>query len=153
MTGISAKKGFNKTKRISTIYFGIVFLFILIGIRIVYEGNGSLFSLIFLIVPTFMAVAGYFIMKQLVFDLVDEAYDEGSTLLFKKSGNEVRVKLSDIKNVSFQMSSPPRITLSLRIDTVLGSEIAFSPPTSFNPFKKPAIVTELIDRIDKANGH
>jgi hypothetical protein len=37
----------------------------------------------------FMTIFGYFIMKVLVFDLIDEVYDEGTTLLFRKGGKDV----------------------------------------------------------------
>jgi len=96
---------------------------------------------------------GYFIMKKLVWDLIDEVYDDGITLLFRNSGKEVRVSLRDIKNVSYStMTNPPRVTLSIRYKTDLGDEISFSPPASWIPFKKNKDIEELIDRIDKARG-
>jgi len=59
-------------------------------------------------------------MKKLVFDLADEVYNEGSTILFRNKGKEVRVNLKDIKNVSYSaMMSPPRVTLSIRYNTEL----------------------------------
>ena len=61
-----------------------------------------------ILVPICMAVFGYFIMKRLVLDLIDEVYDEGTTLLFRNRGKEVRVSLKDIKNVSYSiMTNPP----------------------------------------------
>ncbi len=105
------------------------------------------------VVPAFLAVVGYFIMKNLVFDLIDEVYDEGSTLLFKNKGKSVRVNLADIKNVSYSvMVNPPRVTISLRHKTEFGDELSFSPPANLIPFKKNLDITELIDRIDKARG-
>jgi len=69
-----------------------------------------------------MAIFGYFIMKNMVFDLIDKVYDEGDSLLFKNSGKEVRVSLRDVKNVSYQtMMNPPKVTLSLRHETELVS--------------------------------
>ena len=92
-------------------------------------------------------------MKKLVWDLIDEVYDEGTTLLFKNRGKEFRVKLNDIKNVSYTtMMNPPRVTLSIRYPTDLGDELSFSPLVSWNPFKKSKDIEELIDRIDKARG-
>ncbi len=107
-----------------------------------------------MITSVFMAAIGYFIMKNLVFDLMDEVYDEGSSLLFKNKGKTVRVNLSDIKNVSYTvLINPPRVTLSLRHKTEFGDELTFSPPGSLIPFKKNKDILELIDRIDRARGN
>ena len=58
---------------------------------------------------------GYFIMKKLVFDLVDEVWDDGDALVVKNRGQEERIALADIKNVSYSpFVNPPRVTLSLR---------------------------------------
>jgi len=105
------------------------------------------------LIPIFMAAFGYFIMKKLVWDLFDEVYDEGATLLFRNGNREFHVSLKNIKNVSYStMTSPPRVTLSLRYPTDLGDELSFSPPAGWIPFKKNRDVEELIDRIDKARG-
>ena len=104
-----------------------------------------------LVVPVLMVVIGYFVMKNLVFDLVDQVYDEGGSLLFKNKGKTVRVNLTDIKNVSYTiMVNPPRVTISLRTQTEFGNEISFSPPASMIPFKKNQDIVDLIDRIDRA---
>jgi hypothetical protein len=100
-----------------------------------------------------MAIFGYFIMKKLVWDLIDEVYDEGTSLLFRNRNQEVRVNLKDIKNVSYStMTNPPRVTLSIRHKTALGDELTFSPPASWVPFKKNEDIERLIDRIDEARG-
>lgn len=107
-----------------------------------------------LISAVFMATVGYLILKHLVFDLMDEVYDEGSSLLFKNNGKSVRINLTDIKNVSYTVViNPPRVTLSLRHKTELGDEITFSPPASLIPFRKNKDIMELIDRIDRARGY
>jgi hypothetical protein len=91
------------------------------------------------------------IMKKIVFDLIDEVYDEGKSLLFKNKGKEVRVPLEEIKNVSYTTrGNPHRVTLSIRHSTQFGDELTFSPPQSWIPFKKNKDIEELIDRIDKA---
>lgn len=110
-------------------------------------------SIMFVLVPASMAAIGYVIMKKLVFDLIDEVYDEGETLLFRNKGKEVRVSLADIKNVSYSWRmNPPRITLSIRYMTELGDQLTFSPPASFIPLRKNRDIEELIDRIDKTRG-
>ena len=58
---------------------------------------------------------GYFIMKKLVFDLVDEVWDDGDSLVVKNRGEEERIAFTDIKNVSYSpFMNPPRVTVSLR---------------------------------------
>lgn len=105
------------------------------------------------VVPVFLAAVGYFVMKNLIFDLIDEVYDEGSSLLFKNGGKAVRVNLNDIKNISYTVViNPPRVTLSLRCKTEFGDELTFSPPASLIPFKKNQDIRELIDRVDRARG-
>jgi len=119
------------------------------------KGNGSdVVALVMpIILPLIMAGFGYFIMKKLVFDLINEVYDEGSSLLFKNGQKTVRVNLNEIKNVSYSiMVSPPRVTISLRRKTEFGDELSFSPPMSFILFKKNPDIVELIDRIDRARG-
>ena len=110
----------------------------------------------FVLIPICMAIFGYFILKKLVWDLIDEVYDEGTTLLFRNKGKEIteaRVNLRDIKNVNYStMTNPPRVTMSIRYVTDLGDELSFSPPASWIPFKKNKDIEELIDRIDRARG-
>ncbi|HON58280.1 MAG TPA: hypothetical protein PLT45_01965 [Smithella sp.] len=98
----------------------------------------------------FVAAVGYFLMKYLVFDLFDEVYDEGASLLFKNKGRTLRVNLSDIKNVSYSvLINPPRVTLSLRHRTEFGDELSFSPRGGLIPFQKNQDILDLIDRIDR----
>ena len=98
-----------------------------------------------------MAAFGYFVARKLLFNLVDEVWDEGKTLLIKNSGQEEHVALRDIKNVSYStVVNPPRVTLSVRQPTIFGDQIAFIPPVYFVPFSKSPIIDELIERIDQA---
>lgn len=149
MKRISSKVIFFYKLVFPIIWFGFIgsFIFIaLFGER--QKGNPDI---MLLIIPVFMAGFGYFIMRKLLFDLIDEVYDEGDSLLFKNRHKEVRIGLAEIKNVSYSpMVSPPRVTISLRTKTDLGDELSFSPPMSFIPFKKNQDIMELIDRIDQA---
>jgi len=100
-----------------------------------------------------MAVFGYVIMKKLFLDFFDEVWDEGSSLLFKNGGKELRINLRDIKNVSYSLIiNPYRVALSLRHQTEFGKELSFSPTSTWIPFKKNPDIEELIDRIDRARG-
>ena len=151
MKKLSSKSTFFYKGIIPAIWFGFLGLVVLTLIF----GSGRKYDpgIVFFVIPIFLAAFGYFIMKRQVFDLADEVYDEGSTVLFKNKGKEVRVNLKDIKNVSYSaMMSPPRVTLSIRYKTELGDELSFSAPMSFIPFKKNSDIEELIDRIDRARG-
>lgn len=106
-----------------------------------------------LVVPVAMGVFGYILMKNLIFDLVDEVYDDGDSLVVKKGSEEERIALSDIMNVSASMmTNPPRISLRLVTPGQFGQEIVFSPVRQFtlNPFAKNPIAEDLIVRIDQA---
>ena len=132
-------------------WFGFLGVFICVGLFTGVSVRGP--GIMLLIVPVCMAAFGYFIMKKLVWDLIDEVYDDGTTLLFRNRGREVRVSIKDIKNISYStMTSPPRVTLSIRYKTDFGDELSFSPPASWIPFKKNKEIEELIGRIDKARG-
>jgi hypothetical protein len=107
----------------------------------------------FVVMPVGMTVVGYFVMKKLVWDLMDEVHDGGDFLLIRKGADEERVPLSNIMNVSASTNmNPPRVTLRLVKPGKFGSEVSFSPPRrfSFNPFAKHPVVEDLIVRVDKA---
>lgn len=106
-----------------------------------------------LLVPCLMAGFGYYFLKIPVRDLVDEVYDCGDFLLVRKHGEEDRVPLSGIINVTFSMNvQPARITLALAQPGKFGSEISFAlPPRIYiNPLAKNKIAEDLIFRANKA---
>lgn len=113
-------------------------------------------GLVIVVMPFFMAIFGYFLFKNLLWDLVDEVYDGGSFLLVKNGGQEFRVPLTDIVNVNCTIAvNPPRITLRLKgksAQSALGTEVVFSPqrPLTLNPFAKVPIAEELISRVEEA---
>jgi hypothetical protein len=155
MKRLSSKSIFIYKIIFPTVWFGFLAFFVLA----VFFGNlkskqSDIISFAMpIIVSLIMAAFGYFFMKKLVFDLINEVYDEGDSLLFKNGQKEVRVSLRDIKNVSYStMVNPPRVTLSVRHKTAFGDELSFSPPGSFIPFKKNRDIVELIDRIDRVRG-
>ena len=151
MKKLNSKTTFIYKKLFPLFWFGFLIIFLSVGLFANIRGNGP--GIMFIVIPIGMIIFGYFLMKKLVWDLIDEVYDEGTTLLFRNRGNEFRVNLKDIKNVSYTtMVSPPRVTLSIRYPTELGDELSFSPPASLIPFKKNKDIEALIDRIDKARG-
>ena len=144
MTKISGSTVYFK-RVFPAVWFGFLAFFILIGL--ISDSGGILkFG-----VPIFMGIFGYFLFKKLVWDLADEVYDCGNQLIFRKGNLEQTVALTEIINVNHSdMSSPERITLTVRNEGKLGTELTFTPPIRFNPFSKSELVSELIRRIDEA---
>jgi hypothetical protein len=108
---------------------------------------------LFIIPPVVVAVVGFVVMKNLIWDLVDEVYDCGDFLLVRNRGEEENVPLTNIMNVSVSMAvNPPRITLRLVSPCKSGNEIAFSPirPLTLNPFANVPISEDLMVRVDHA---
>jgi hypothetical protein len=139
---------FNK-RIFPVIWFGISLLVLLTGI--VAAWNGAQVPVPLFIVPIGLTVFGYVILKLLVFDLVDEVWDEGEALLIRNSGEEERIPLTNIINVSdATFTNPARITLTLRHPCRFGKDVTFSPSTRLTPFTRHPIATELIDRVDAA---
>jgi hypothetical protein len=96
------------------IWFGFLIVFVGIGVA---HGQGA-----FVVIAPIGS--GYFIMQKLVFDLVDEVWDDGDALVVKNRGQEQRIALSEIKNVNYSpFINPPRVTLSLRRPTIFGEQI------------------------------
>jgi hypothetical protein len=151
MKKLTSKTTFLYKKIFPIIWFWVLGIFLCVGLFANISRNGP--GIMFIVLPICMAVFGYFLMKKLGWDLIDEVYDEGKALLFRKKGKEIRVNLKDIKNLSYTtMTNPPRVTLSIRYRTDLGDELSFSPPASWIPFKKNKDIEVLIDRIDKERG-
>ena len=137
------------------IWFGFIALFIAVPfLRSGSAGSVSRLPLASLLVPVFIAIVGYILMKQLVFDLVDEVLDDGDALVIGNGGTEERVHLAEIINVSYsQLTNPPRVTLSLRNPSRFGDQVSFCAPGSFSPlrmFSTNPTIDELIKRIDAA---
>jgi hypothetical protein len=136
-------------KRVFPIFwFGFLAIFIVISSVTTWRaGQFPAFEL--LLVPLMMLCFGFILMKKLVFDLMDEVFDEGDGLLVRNGHQEERLPLSDIMNVNYSpLTSPPRVTLSLRTPSIFGAQITFCAPARFVPFATSPIVDELIRRID-----
>lgn len=146
-------RGMFYTKRVfPAIFLGIPSVMCLV-VLLFSIMNRDWSGLVALIVFGFMIGFGLLVMKKLVFDLVDEVWDEGDYLLIKNKKLEDRISLTSIINVNYLVCNPPRITLTLRQPCRFGTEITFTPlsrPSLFRPFAKPPIVQELIERVDAA---
>jgi hypothetical protein len=128
------------------IYFGFCGVFFLATLVLVFTHRIPIF---FPLHALFMVVFGYFIMKTISFDLVDEVYDYGDALLFRNAGKSVRVNLSDIEWVKYLTGTHlPRVTILLKVESELGDRLTFLAQGNWIPFKKHRNIEDLIKRVD-----
>jgi hypothetical protein len=149
MTKISSGMMTFHKKVFPAIWFGFLGLFLVVGTLT----KASTESPLFLIVPLMMGFFGFILMKNLLWNLVDEVWDCGDYLLIRNGDDEESIQLSNIMNISVSTATnPPRITLRLTYPSRFGNEIAFSPLMKFtlNPFAKNPIAEDLIARVDRA---
>jgi hypothetical protein len=145
---ISSGWTFFYKRVLPAIWFGFLILFVGISV-FAGQRSGNFFPLV--IVPVVMIGFGYFIMKKLVLDLVDEVRVDGDTLIVKNKGEEQRIAFTNVKNVNYSpYVNPPRVTVSLRHPTKFGDRVTFCAPVRFVPFSSSPMIADLIDRIDKA---
>ena len=150
MRRISSHATFLYKRVFPIFWFGLLLLFLAFGLIGTLRSERSP-SLLFVIVPLLMMAFGYFIMKRLIFDLVDEVVDLGDALMISNGGRQERVALSDIVNVSYSpFVNPPRVTLSLRTPGAFGSRVTFCAPILLVPFSTSPVIDALIERIDAA---
>jgi len=150
MRRISSKWTFFYKRISPVIFFGFLVVFIGIALLANLRSNSALDNIPFLIVAIVMTVV-FFISKKLIFDLVDEVWEDGETLVVRNSGQEQRIALADIKNVNYSpLISPPRVTLSLRRPTVFGDEVTFCAPVRMVPLAPSPVINDLIERVDRA---
>lgn len=111
-------------------------------------------SLMFVLVPVLMLILAYIYFNHFIRDLIDDVYDEGDSLLFRKGDKEQRVFLKDIVNINHRtINALERIEIQVRTDGELGKLLAFTPPMRMNHLVKPPIVTDLIERVDNERHH
>jgi hypothetical protein len=150
MRRISSKWTFFYKRISPVIFFGFLVVFIGIALLANLRSNSALDNIPFLIVAIVMTVV-FFISKKLIFDLVDEVWEDGETLVVRNSGQEQRIALADIKNVNYSpLISPPRVTLSLRRPTVFGDEVTFCAPVRMVPLAPSPVINDPIERVDRA---
>jgi uncharacterized membrane protein (DUF485 family) len=152
MRRLSSRMTFFYKRVFPVIWFGFLATFMAgaLGAPLI-GGSTSGSPAAFLLIPVIMMIAGYFMMKKLVFDLVDEVLDGGDVLVVRNGGREEQVALADIMNVGYApLMNPPRVTLSLRSPTQFGDRISFCAPVRFLPFATSPVIDELIKRTDAA---
>ncbi len=152
MNRISSHWTFFYKRIFPVVWFGFIAMFVCGGARAAIAQNEIGDLLPVLAILLWLAVGGYLMMRWLVFDLVDEVWDFGEMLVVHNKGRKRQILLADCMNVSYRgFVNPPRITLTLRINTPeCGTKIAFIPPFRLFPYTMPPIARDLIARIDAA---
>jgi prepilin signal peptidase PulO-like enzyme (type II secretory pathway) len=149
MTRLSSQWTFFYKRLFPVIWFGFILLFVLLPWATRHQPQGLPLPLF--IMPVVMGVFGYLLFRRLLFDLVDEIWDDGEALVARNGGIEQRIPLQNIINVGFStMTRPERVTLRLRDAGPLGQDVTFMPPTRFTFATRNPIIDQLIERIDRA---
>jgi len=145
---ISSRSTFIQKRVFPTVWFGGLGVVASLALLSILRCRGPA-SLPFLLLPAGMAAIGYLFMKALVFDLMDQVWDAGDSLVVRNKDAEEHILLTDIMNVSYTVwMNPNRVTLTLRRPCRWGKDVSFMPPVSFVPFRKSPLVLDLIERID-----
>ena len=138
------------TKKIFPVFwFGFLAIFFVMSV----VSGAAHRDAMFVLVPVLVAAVGYVLMKKFVLVLVDEVYDCGDFLLVRNRGEEDRILLTNVMNVTpSTFMNPPQITLRLASPGKWGTEVVFSPIRSFTliPFARNAIAEDVIVRVDRA---
>jgi hypothetical protein len=149
MLRISSRSTFLYKRIFPLFWFGFLAIFIMVPLFGKRPEGG--FPVVFFIMPVIMAGFGYFLLRKFVFDLADEVSDTGDSLVVRFGSEQERIPLCEIINVSYTyMTSPSRVTLTVRNPGRFGKEVSFCPPQRFLPFARSPIVANLIERIDAA---
>jgi len=151
MKRISSQWVWISKKVFPVFWFGFLGFFVVVILSTTRSAGGP--PLFALVVPIFMGILGFFIMKKMVWDLADEVVDAGDSLIVHFGSERDQIPLANIINVSYSyMMSPARVTLTLREGGRFGTEVSFSPPQrfSFIPFAKSPVILDLIQRVDAA---
>jgi hypothetical protein len=147
MRRLSSRATFWYKRVFPIFWFGFLGLFIVISLFGGFANANS--GVPFLIGPVVMIGFGYFIMRKLIFDLVDEVDEDGNGLIVRNGGRSDRIALSDVMNVNYSAyMNPPRVTLTLRKPSIFGDQVTFCAPVRFIPFTTNPDIDDLIRRID-----
>jgi hypothetical protein len=152
MKRISSKRTVFYKRVFPVLWFGFLAFFVLADLLA--SRRTHVEAVPMFLVPVVMAVIGYVLFRRLLFDLVDEVWDDGDALIVKNAGVEERVPLKSIINIGYSLlTNPQRVTLTLREAGPFGKEITFMPQSralSFRWLSRNPIIDELIERVDQA---
>jgi hypothetical protein len=96
-----------------------------------------------------MGALWYFVMRQLIWPLMDEAFVDSETIIVRNYGQEDRFLASEVFSVSSTMMMiPEQITLRLKRSRVFGEKIKFIPPLRGFPFPRHPVAKDLAELAD-----
>lgn len=147
MTRISSEMTWFNKRVFPALWLGMIGLFMAV---LAYTGGAQPRTYGIL---AFIAGFGFVVMRWMIFDLMDEVYDDGDQLVIRNGGAEQRVALKDIVIVSVsKLANPARVTLVLEHAGPLGKELVFSPvrPRSLMPFARNQVANDLTARVFRA---
>ena len=124
-----------------------------LGYLIIQSAMDNTVERIFIAVVAGLTLGGLLLMKIFIWNLADEVYDCGDSLLIRRGGMEESVPFSNIENVALALfSRPPRITLRLATPGRFGRTIVFTPPTSPGQeiFGRNPIAEDLKAKVQRA---
>jgi hypothetical protein len=153
MTRISSQMTFFHKRVFPTMWFGSVSLIFCVGTSEAIGKQQFVNIIPAVVVPLFMAIFGYFFMNMMHdFDLVDEVWDCGESVLIRNRGHEFQFGLSDFMGLSYtEFGSTARVTLWLSEKSEgLGKGVVFILPYQFSFHMMPPIARDLMERIDEA---
>lgn len=141
-------------KRIFPItWLGIVALFELVGIAVLFISNTPINGkvVLFITVPVLLFVLGFYLFFNLVFHLIDEVYFDDASLLLVNRNRKTRILFSDIEEISYQTNRPQRIEVILyEEDKKLGKTLYFIPPTKLLSFQKHPDIERLFEKFKES---
>lgn len=147
----STSTGFYK-RVFPGLWFGFIALFF--GFALWDRWHAGVFrgtppDVMLLVTPLLMAAFGVVLFRRLLFDLVDEVWQDGDWLVLVDRGQQRRVALADVVNVNTSNTNPRRITVMLRTGSPSGFSFMPASPRGFlSAFKPDPIAIELIKRVD-----
>jgi hypothetical protein len=144
----------SKTVRYYKFLFPVLWLAILIVVATggfyTYLATGQQPPATVYIAPFLLAGLGVLVMRALIFDLVDEVWDAGDSLIVIDKGRRETIPLSKILNVNYAATNPRRIRLTLSNADGELHEIVFSPVTrsrDYMQWLRNSVADDLIRRI------
>jgi hypothetical protein len=147
---LSSKSTSFHKRVVPAVMVGLLLVFVLTGTVGGWSGPKGPPPLFFVIAALGLA-AGFVYFRKFVLDLVDEVWEDGDALVVRNKGEEDRIRLSDIINVSYSpVGNPPRVTLRLRTPSRFGDRVSFAAPVNVIPFTESPLIEQLIGRVDAA---
>ena len=135
-------------KKIFPVFWVMILFSMFVVILIHNQKIETLFIGIF--VTLFMLVIGLLVYKFLLSNLMDEVYLDGENLVFRNSGEQIKLFLTDIKDYKYQRHmNPHNVTINTKHHTKFGKKLVFLAPTTYVPFRKNEVIMQLLEKLNK----